>query len=127
VDQIEPRIFELDAVSATVRQLHSKVHGLDGMPLCAHPADCPCVCQPCPLILAALSGAMFEFHPHLSACLLTPQVERMEPRVDDADTVGEAQRQSDKALRQLHSKVRSLAPSAQRCCWPFKTPVQHST
>ena len=31
----------------------------------------------------------------------------MEPRVDDADTVGEAQRQSDKALRQLHSKVRS--------------------
>jgi hypothetical protein len=26
VDQIEPRIFELDAVSATVRQLHSKVH-----------------------------------------------------------------------------------------------------
>lgn len=36
VDQIEPRIFELDAVSATVRQLHSKVHSFTGMPRCMH-------------------------------------------------------------------------------------------
>lgn len=44
--------------------------------------------------------------------------------MDDADTVVDAQRQSDKALRQLHSKVRNLGPNAQLCCRHCKIPAE---
>ena len=122
VDQIEPRIFELDAVSATVRQLHSKVH----IRMARHDVRTT-IAIPADSILAARLNTTSNAKLQSSACLPAPQVERLEPRVDDADTVGEAQRQSDKALRQLHSKVCGPEPNAQRCCWPGKKPVKHST
>lgn len=49
---------------------------------------------------------------HAQSCdpdtLIGLQVDRLEPRMEDFDTVVDAQRQSDKSLRQLHSKVCSI-------------------
>lgn len=52
------------------------------------------------------------------------QVDRLEPRVEELDLVTDAQRQSDKALRSLNSKVRCMWSCQQSVAGEWEEVVQ---
>jgi hypothetical protein len=92
--------------TAAQQGVHRCVHTITASPFCS---------------LASANSVQADVNPAARGSAL--QVDRLEPRVEDFDTIVDAQRQSDKALRQLNSKVCKLGSGCPLCAANKSAPV----